>query len=125
MSKEDKYMEWYSLLMKLQDIKEQEMKLRKELCENLFNGKVGRFVVTDKFPEFKAKATSKVTTSLDEDVLKEMYEELSELEQAAIKFKPTLVAKQYNKLPLTSLLHEAVIQKPATPTLKIDFKKVK
>lgn len=123
MSKEYKYMEWYSLLVKLQNVKEQEMKLREELCENLFNGKVGRFVVTDKFPDFNIKATSKVTTALDEDILKDMYEDLSELEQAAIKFKPSLVAKQYNKLPAESLLHEAVIQKPATPTLKIDFKR--
>jgi hypothetical protein len=120
----DRYMEWYQLSLELKQLKEKEMKLRKELCEDMFDGKVGRFVVTKDTPDYKVKATSKVTTQLDEDVLKDMYDDLSEIERAAVKFKPSLVAKQYNKLSVESMLHEAVIQKPATPTLKIDFKKV-
>jgi hypothetical protein len=116
---ENKYEQWIELSEMLSRIKKEELELRLEICEGIFNGRVGEFKEKVEVEDFLVEATSKTNRTVDEVVLQNMWKELNEVEQAAIKFKPSIDLRRYRMIPDDSLLHEAITEKPATPTLSI------
>ncbi len=115
----NKYADWLQKSLELKDLKAAEMKLRKELCTEIFGGKVGKMRKKFMSDEFEVTAENSVAKKVDKEALTEMWDELSELEKAAIKWDPSLVAAGYKIVGENSILHECVTTKPTTPTLKV------
>lgn len=118
----DKYETWYKMSLELKRIKAEEAALRRELCEELFDGKVGEFRVKEEFDDYIVTAESKVTRKLDSPQLDSIWDQLSPAEQGAIIHKPSLVLRNYRKLPDHCLLHSCITESPAMPTLKLEVK---
>ena len=117
----EKYIKWHKMAEELKELKKAEQILRRELCDELFDGKHGEFTVSRDTDNFSVTAKSRVTRSIDELVLDTIEAELSPQEQACIKRKASLVLAPYRKLPETSILKEAITEKPAMPSLSITF----
>lgn len=98
--------------------KKNELLLRKEICEHILGdkikgskkGTVGNYVLT---------ASAKLNIKVDVELLESMWEELSDGERACIKYKPSLIAKEYNSLDGAMKLHRCIDSKPGTPTLAL------
>lgn len=119
---EKKYKKWLGLQQQLAKIKAEELMLRKEICADLFDGEQGEFKVNKETRNLIVVATSKVTRSLDNEALSTMMSDLSDEEKDCVKFKPSLDTRKWRKLPEDCLLNQAVIEKPATPTLTVEVK---
>ncbi len=119
---QERLLEWKVMSEDLKLLKKKELQLRKELCNEMFDGKVGAFTETIREDgAFEAKATSKITTTLDAGTLDAVWEELPQAQRDCIAWKPSIKLRDYNKLAEGSLLSEAITQKPATPTLKVEI----
>jgi len=118
----DRYKEWYKLSLELKILKEKEAALRRELCAEQFNGLVGSFKAVYDTVAYEVTCTSRITRSLDKTVYMAIEDELSDLEKECVKHTPSLVATAYKHLPEDSLLHSAVTEKPAMPTMKLTWK---
>lgn len=118
----NRYQKWRELADDLRRVRKEEMELRKEIADfvvgntEMDNGTITVREVLDGFP---CKATHSLSYSLDLAVLGNIWSALSPAEQAVVKMKPTLQKRPYKKLPEDSLIHEAVISKPASPKLEI------
>jgi len=114
-----KYANWLKMSEQLKSLKEVEMKTRKELCAEIFQGQVG--AMKKKFDEdgYRIVAENTVGYKLDEEALSAIWKELSELETNSVDWKPSLKLTEYKKLPSTALIHECVTVKPSAPTLKV------
>lgn len=111
---------WKKLQDQLKLIKEQELELRKEICSEILEGRIGEISEKATFEGTLVRVKMTVTRNVDEDVLSTIWSDLTIDEQQAIKFKPSLVLAGYRKLHDGALLHEAVTVKPSeTPTLEI------
>ncbi len=95
------------------------MRLRKELCSEILKDISLPAKLTVILDGFKVKAKIDTTYKLDEAVINQIFEKLSDEEKGALKFRPELNLKMYKKLSDSSLLHAAVTTKPASPTLEI------
>lgn len=106
------------LAIQLSEVKEKEMELRLDICSEILKGKK---VGTNNFTEggLKIKAVKKVNHKLDEDELSEVYDDMSDEETACIKFKPSLIKKNYDALAESPILDEVLTVEDATPSLKI------
>jgi len=104
---------------RLKTLKAKEMRVRKELCNEIFEGQTG--ALKKKFEEdgYKIQAESGVGYKIDEASLKAMWEEITETEAEVIDWKPALKLAAYKKLPTHMLIHECVTSKPSAPTLKV------
>jgi hypothetical protein len=97
-----------------------EMETRKKLIAPMIEGKL-EGSVTEVIGEYKVTATAKVNRVLDPAVLDSIWENLDDFGKEAIKFKPTIVLKNYRDLEERGhLLMEAVTVKPATPGIKVE-----
>ena len=110
---------WMQLSDTLKSVKEEEAKLRREICDSLFKGKVGEFREKAVIDGYTVVATSKVNRTVDKAVLTSLWEALSEDEKACIEFKPDLKLTNYRKLNDNDMLHEAITVKPGMPTLEV------
>lgn len=119
---EDKYSDWYKLSLQVKELKAKEIKIRRELCAELFGGRVGEFTVKRDNPIYVLSAKSDVNRNIDETALLIMMDDLTDQERRCIKFSPKLVLGEYRKLDDDSKLHEVISESPAMPTLKIDIK---
>lgn len=119
---EVKYKKWLALRQQLQKVKDEELMLRKEICVELFDGATGEFKAKRETKNLIVEATSKVTRSLDEEALRSISDNLNDEERECLKYKASLDTRKWRKLPDDSLLHEAVVEKPATPTLVVEVK---
>ena len=110
--------EWIDAAAERKAVKEQEMELRKQICEKLqeADGRYGtlNFNVHD----FRLKATFGLSYKIDEDALEAVRADLSEAELACIKWKPQLDVAAFKALG-SELLNEIVIVTPSAPTLKV------
>lgn len=117
----DLYEEWLESKHDLESIKKKELRLRNEIIENkVKSGKIGRFKFSDGMYDLVINCG--LNTSIDESELDTFYKELSESELAAIKYKPSLIKKEFDKLEGDERLFDAIIQKPSQPTLEIKTK---
>ena len=117
---EDKLERWLTLANMLSKIKKEEVDLRREICLEFFQGRVGEFKHHDTIDMFEVEAQSKINRKVDPVTISAMWDDLSISEKACIRFKPELNLAQYRKLPEDSQLHEAVTETPSpTPVLKV------
>lgn len=113
---EKKVKSWILAKTKLDAAKKQELELRQTICEDILKSQVkGSKKIT--VGKFTLTATAKLNEKVDADLLKSLWENLSDEEKGCIKFKPSLKAKEYHKLKDACLLHRAVDSKPGAPTL--------
>lgn len=98
------------------------MKQRKELVEELFpDAKVGTNT-NELGGGWKVKAVVKETVTLSESTLELLLADIpQDVQDRAIKYKPSLVKKEYDKLTddEREVLDECVVTKPSSPTLEI------
>lgn len=117
----DKYVDWLELSNKLKKTKADELKMRKELCADIFGmtpAPAKKKFVTES--GYEVKAESNVNHKLDKDVVNQLFKDFTDADKNALKFIPDLVMKFYKTLPEDSILHEAVTVNPSTPTLKVE-----
>jgi hypothetical protein len=114
---------WSDLESALKKMKADEMKLRKEICEEVFKGRQGQFTEKVDIGHSILTASSKTTLSLDEEILENIWGDLDELEQSCIKFKPNLLKTPLAKISEKSELWDCIVEKPSAPTLSIKDKK--
>ncbi len=114
-----KVTEWVKQSTQLKELKESEMRLRKEICAHMFGDRKGKFNVEELIGNFKLKASSNIDAKLDEDMLDAMYDDLNDQEKACIRYKPSLKAAEVKLLPEDSDIFTCITVKPAAPTLEI------
>lgn len=116
----DKLERWCELSAMLKSIKKEEGELRREICAELFEGKIGEFTVKTEYLGTNVQAKSVLNRKIDEPALGAIWHELTDKEKAAIKLKPTLTLPGYRAIDEDSLLHQAIIVTAGMPTLKVD-----
>ena len=115
----EKFAAWMEAKAKFDHYKSLENKLRIEICDELLENKTtGTHNFTD-FDGYRVKAVKKVSHNIDKEVLGFIYDEMSAEEQEAINFKPELSVSKYKKLEDHSVIDNAIIVKPAMPSLDI------
>lgn len=114
-----KYGDWLDMSIRLKTLKEKEMRTRKELCIEIFEGRAGAEKKKFEADGFKIIAENAIGHKIDEASLKAMWEELTETETESIAWKPALKLANYKKLPADKLIHECITSKPSAPTLKV------
>lgn len=110
--------EWLGAKKALDIAKSRELHLRNAICNEVLQGKL-KGVAHQIVDGYDVAATAKLNLSLDKELLDSIWNDLTPLEMESIRFKPELVAKQYNALDGSSKLHLAVTSKPGTPSLAI------
>lgn len=110
---------WIKLSAKLKEIKKEEMELRVAIASAVRGAQTLPINIKKKSNGTEIQVLQKEIFNIDAEVLHAIENELSQDEVKAIKYKPSLIMKAYNKLPSNSLLDEAVITKPASPTIKV------
>lgn len=120
----DKVEEWMTAQAKMKHYKKLEGELRREICDALLEGQVGK--VTEKM-EFETdggrlvvKATSVVNRGVDEEQLTQLYADgqLTDEDNLCFVRKLAIVDKFLNKLPSTSNVWKAITEKPGMPKLE-------
>ena len=109
------------LAIELKRIKDEESDLRDEICDYLASKgftEYGTQRIKDVIG-LNVKIVRKINYSLNAKELDDIYDDLSEEEQACIKFKPELVIGKYNKLDCESELDNIIIAKDAKPSLEV------
>lgn len=131
--------QWLFIKSQLDTSKEGEMKLRKEICTEVFKVRTGKFTEKLEQDGFKIKATSNVNVKFDSEspTVIDLLEQLNSIDakQALLNaigfFDPTnaecLCVKIKIELSKTALklisdessIYDMIIEEPATPTLEI------
>lgn len=65
------------------------------------------------------KATFKDNITVDRNALDEIIDDLSSEEIACLDFKPNIKLREFKQLEDSGLLEEALVIKPATPSIKV------
>ncbi len=114
------YNNWIEAKAQLDKWKKQESDLRKKICTHFLEGQV---VGTHNFTkgDYLIKAVKKITTSIDEEALSAVWDDLTEDEQECVKFKPSIVSKAYKECDEHTTLDQAITTKPAMPGLTIEY----
>ena len=125
MAKVDKDMllKWNHLNHELKRIKNEEMELRRAITDELLKGKpIGTHnMEIDGIP---TKCVKKVTHKLDKPKLDQVWQDMTEDEQEAVSWTPSLSVSKFKALTDESesgLLRDCVTVVPAAPSLTIDL----
>lgn len=115
---------WNELQSKLASIKDEEMKLRKEIFEECFPSPVEGVATIDMPEGWQLKGTYKLTRSLDEAALPAVIAELHKHKVSTdrlVTYKPNLSISEYRKLDpkWQHVLEQAMEIKPGAPTLAL------
>lgn len=115
---------WTQLSQQLAAIKDEEMKLRKELFEECFPSPTEGTATVDMPEGWKLKGTYKLTRSLDEAALPAVIAELHKHKVSTdqlITYKPNLSLSAYRKMDdkWRKVLEQAMEIKPGAPTLEL------
>jgi len=114
-----KLKQWQRINSQLARLKRDELKLRKELCAHILSGTHYPERTKVEVDGFIFTIEQKLIYNIDQAVLSQVWTKLDVTEQSAFKFEPKLVMKMYNEVGSNSLIQEAIITKPATPTIKV------
>ena len=115
---------WRELSDRLKTLKADEMKLRREICDELSAEKTmkkGRITVTTMIDNLKVTSVQSISYSLDLDELGRLWQHLNKVESNCVKMVPTLKLAEYKALPSDNMLQDAIIGKLAAPTLKYEI----
>ena len=106
--------------VKLSFWKSKEIELRNEILEEMASDK-DEGITSKVVDGMKITATYKMSRSIDEATLDSIYDYLTEEELDFIKYKPSIVLKEYRKLEEKgeSKLLEAIVLKPSQGTVTI------
>lgn len=115
---------WTQLQNQLAAIKDEEMKLRKEIFDQCFPAPTEGASTIDMPEGWKLKGTYKLTRSLDEAALPAVIAELHKHKVATdqlITYRPNLSVSTYRKLDpkWQRVLEQAMEIKPGAPTLEL------
>ena len=115
---------WTQLSQQLAAIKDEEMKLRKELFEECFPSPTEGTATVDMPEGWKLKGTYKLTRSLDEAALPAVIAELHKHKVSTdqlITYKPNLSLSAYRKMDdkWRKVLEQAMEIKPGGPALEL------
>lgn len=116
MNKKD-FLQWIEFQHQLKNAKQNELTLRKKLCNDMFRSNKLIIMLPEFNYEFQAKRSFNYT--VNEDVLETIWSTLTEIERNVIKFKPSVKEGGYKKLSSTMTIHEAITKKPGVPTLTL------
>ena len=107
----------------LRTLKEIEMNLRLDICDELGldASTVGTHNMEYPGQGLKVKMIKKVTHKLDKEMIANIYDDLSEEERECISFVPTLSVAKYKKAGGSDLLDTAILIVPATPALEVEI----
>ena len=112
-------LETYRLLKKqLAEVKADEMSLRLELVEELAEGLGKGTHLLCGHEGLKVKVTKKLTYNIDEVILDSL--PLTDAERECIRWKPSLVMKEFNSTETPNLM-EAILVKDAAPVLIVEL----
>ncbi len=107
---------WMSLQANLKAVKKQEMDLRRELSLELIPA--GRFGTnTMMVGDIELKTSVPTSFSLSGDDVRAAMDILTDEEKECIVWKPSLIKKNYDKLPDNNNLKKIVVMKIGAPTL--------
>ena len=98
--------------------KENELNLRKEICEHILQGQI-KGSKKGTIGIYVLSASAKLNDKLDAELLKAIWPNLTPEEKACIKYKPNLIAAKYKKLKSGVKLNRCIDSKPGTPTLTL------
>jgi hypothetical protein len=115
---------WNELQSQLSSIKDQEMKLRKEIFDACFPNPTEGTNKTDMPEGWSLKGTYKLTRSLDEAALPAVLTELHKHKvrtDDVVVYKPSLSMTGFKKLDdkWQHVLEQAMVTKPGAPTLEL------
>lgn len=116
--------DWMEMSADLKQLKHDEMELRKNLVVFLDpNANPGTH--EHGFMSLVAKVTIKLNHKISPETLEKNLSKFSEMELAAVRFKPDLVMKAYKMIPaaLREMLDECLVVTPAAPTLNVQYRK--
>jgi len=113
------YKNWIEAKTSLDIWKKKEANLRTKICDELL---IGKTVGTHNFTKgrYMLKAVKKISISIDEELLSFVWDDLSTEEQACVKFKPSIISKEYKNCDEHIGLDQAITTKPAMPSLSIE-----
>lgn len=120
---QEKIEAWAQLDSALKKIKSDELKIRKEICTEVFKGRQGAFTEKVDIGHSVITASSKTTLSIDEELLENIWDELDDDERACIKYKPSILKTNLKVISDESEIYDCITEKPATPSLTIKQKK--
>lgn len=121
---QEKITEWMTYQARMKHYKKLEGELRREICEELFDGRTGKFTEQMEFEtedgKLVVKATSVVNRGVDEEQLNQLYADghLTDEDNFCFVRKLAIVDKFLNKLPSTSNVWKAITEKPGMPKLE-------
>jgi len=119
MTKESLYNDWLTAKKNLTKFKTDELKLRNEIIQTFIDNEVSGNLKFQK-GHYKITIGLSLNNQLDESVLNTIWEDLSDEEKNCIKYKPSLIAKDFKELSGNEKLFEAITIKPRQSTLKIE-----
>jgi len=109
---------WEGAKARLDSAKTDEMELRKKICSEILSiGQSGAVKTT--IGGFVVTATGKLNNKIDKEQLIAIQNDLSQAEKDCINWKPAIVAKEYKKLGVKSILHQVITTTEGTPSLAI------
>ena len=112
--------DWIETKRILDESKKKELDLRNQIMQK-YNNRILEGIEKHKEGSYNIKITRKITRSLDEAELNSIFSSLSDEEKAAIKYKPSLVAKEFKLLKGDEKLFDVITIKPALASLEITF----
>lgn len=118
--------QWIEAQEKMRYWKELELRLRKEICGEIFEGHT---IVNDQEKTVKlvldgypVKAVYKVNTKIDKVAFAEVWPLLDELEKECFHFNPVLEKGKLEFIAADSMVYDIISTEPATPTLTLEKK---
>ena len=115
-----KFNEWHHLAVQLKGIKENEMRIRKEIAADILEGLAPPCKFKVEINGLIVVLEIGVNYKLDLDIINQIFTELSDEEKSSLKFTPELKLREYKKLPCKNLIKEAITIKPSAPTIKVE-----
>jgi hypothetical protein len=121
----DRVAAWRVAQARLKHYKNLEGDLRREICEEMFDGRVGKFTEKLEFEGdgvvFVVKATSVVNRKVDEEMLHQLYQDghLTDNDNLCFFRKLAIIDKALNARPANSNVWKAITEKPGMPKLEI------
>lgn len=112
---------WVEMQKKLTQLKAEELHLRKIIVSEIHGSSTLPGSKTAMLFDMELKATQKILIKLDKGLLIELIEasSLTAMEQACIKWTPSVIAAKFNKVPSGLLTREVVTLTPSAPTLSL------
>lgn len=112
------FMKWKKLQATLKTIKAQEIKLRKDIANEITQQKVGTTNI-NRF-NYKIKAVQQTRIKVDNEALLSIWSDLNEDEKDCIKWVPEVVKSKYKSLSDKSTIDTVLTTVLSAPTLTVE-----